>query len=83
MAKKERELNIVEGLKTIFTLKGMLAIGLMSFALTSFLTTFDLIPDTLGFAGKIDDVALILLGFWAAKDLMGFIEDAVKKPKKK
>ena len=80
---KKDELHIQTGLKRIFTLKGVLSVGLMSFALQTFLTTFDLIPDSLGIIGAVDDILLILLGIWAAMDLFGFLEKSMGQKKKK
>lgn len=81
MAEEKNKLAIMEGIKQVFTLKGVLSIGIMAWALQNFLATFDLIPDTWGIIGKFDDVVLVLIGFWAAKDLISAIMGAVKKRK--
>ena len=72
MAKKE-EMHVVSGIKKVFTLRGILALGFAGWAVSSLLTTFDMIPDTVPVFGGIDDVALLLLAYWVGRDVIGWV----------
>ena len=47
-----------------------------------FLFPFDFLPDVIPFLGRVDDILLVLIGFWAldrAKNYFGFFKEAKQK----
>jgi uncharacterized membrane protein YkvA (DUF1232 family) len=71
--KEKQESHLLNGLKQVFTLRGVVALGLTGFAVSNLVKTFDLIPDTVPAFGSIDDVAFVLLSFWLLRDAIGWV----------
>ena len=61
--------KFIEELKGLFSAHGLIALVLTSLAAGYVLFGFDLIPDSIMVIGYVDDVAVVLIAFWAGKAL--------------
>lgn len=58
--------DFMSGLKSLFSINGLIAALLTSLAVGYVLIGFDIIPDVIPFVGYFDDVVIVVLAFMAA-----------------